>query len=117
MSKTEVPNMTSAGNGLTDERYEAVKQDVKNLKTDASALANDSAALAGNMHSKATDTLNSSLRRIEDTLSEIWNSVSKTSTDSYQAVERNVEERPFTSIFAAFAAGCAVGWLLLDRKR
>lgn len=109
--------MSNAGNGFTDNRYEAVKQDVKNLKSDTAALANDSAALAGNMHSKASDAVNNSLHRIEETLSDIWNTVSRTSTESYQAVERNVEERPFTSIAAAFAAGCAVGWLLLDRKR
>lgn len=109
--------MSNIGNGFTDDRYEAVKQDVKNLKTDTAALATDSAALAGSMHSKASDALNGSLRHIEDTLSDIWNSLSKTSTESYQAVERNVEERPFTSMFAAFAAGCAVGWFLLDRRR
>ena len=108
--------MSSAGNGMTDDRYEAVKQDVKNIKTDAANLASDSAALAGSVHTKASDAVNGSLRRIEDTVADIWNSISKTGTDSYQAVEKNLEERPLTSVLAAFAAGCAVGWFLLDRK-
>ena len=107
----------AAGNGFKDDRYEAVKQDVKNLKTDSAALASDSVALADDLHTKAGDAINGSLRRIEDSLSDIWNSISRTGTESYQVVERNVEERPLTSIFAAFAAGCALGWFMLDRKR
>jgi ElaB/YqjD/DUF883 family membrane-anchored ribosome-binding protein len=96
--------------------FGAVVQDVKDLK-------NDSAALAGRMKDKAVDGVNSAkdsvngtLGRIEDSLADIWNTISKTSTDSYEAVERNVERRPITSILAAFAAGAALGWVL-DRRR
>ena len=109
--------MDKTGNGFTDDRYEAVKQDLKNLKTDTAALASDSVALADDIQTKSGDTINGSLRRIEGSLSDIWDSISQKGTESYQAVERNVEARPFTSIFAAFAAGAAVGWLFLDRKR
>lgn len=97
--------MDNQGNGLRGGEYEAVVQDVKNLKA-------DTAALAGEMQHKATDTVNGTLRRIEDTVSDIWNSLSRTSTQSYEAVERNVEQRPFTSILAAFVAGAAIGWVL-----
>ena len=109
--------MRSAANGAVEDRCEAVRQDMKNLKTDASTLAADSAALADNVQSKAGDAVSGSLCRIEDTLSDIWNSLSKAGTGSYQAMEKNLEDRPVTSVFAAFAAGCAVGWLLLDRRR
>jgi ElaB/YqjD/DUF883 family membrane-anchored ribosome-binding protein len=97
--------MDNQGNGMRGGEYEAVVQDVKNLKA-------DTAALAGEMQNKATDSVNGTLRRIEDTVSDIWDSISRTSTQSYEAVERNVEQRPFTSILAAFAAGAAIGWVL-----
>lgn len=100
--------MDNQGNGARGGEYEAVVQDVKNLKA-------DTVALAGEMQNKATDTVNGTLRRIEDTLSDIWGSVSRTSTQSYETVERNVEQRPFTSILAAFVAGAAIGWVL-DRS-
>lgn len=96
--------MDNQGNGMRGGEHEAVVQDVKNLKA-------DTAALAGQMQNKATDTVNGTLRRIEDTVSDIWDSISRTSTQSYEAVERNVEQRPFTSILAAFVAGAALGWV------
>jgi ElaB/YqjD/DUF883 family membrane-anchored ribosome-binding protein len=97
--------MDNQGNGMKGGEYEAVVQDVKNLKA-------DTAALAGEMQNKASDTVNGTLRRIEDTVSHIWDSISRTSTQSYEAVERNVEQRPFTSVLAAFVAGAAIGWVL-----
>jgi ElaB/YqjD/DUF883 family membrane-anchored ribosome-binding protein len=97
--------MDNQGNGVRGGEYEAVVQDVKNLKA-------DTAALAGEMQNKATESVNGTLRRIEDTVADIWNSLSRTSTQSYEAVERNVEQRPFTSILAAFVAGAAIGWVL-----
>lgn len=100
--------MDNQGNGLKGGEFEAVVQDVKNLKS-------DTAALAGNMQSKASDTVNGTLRHIEETVSEIWDTISKTSTQSYEAVERNVERRPITSVLAAFVAGAAIGWVL-DRS-
>ncbi len=89
--------------------FEAVVQDVKNLK-------NDSAELAGRIEEKARNTVSGTLGRIEETVSDIWNAVSKTSTESYEAVERNVEQRPVTSVLAAFIAGAALGWVF-DRRR
>lgn len=97
--------MDNHGNGMKGGEYESVVQDVKNFKA-------DTAALAGEMQNKASETVNGTLRRIEDTVSDIWDSISRTSTQSYEAVERNVEQRPFTSILAAFAAGAAIGWVL-----
>jgi ElaB/YqjD/DUF883 family membrane-anchored ribosome-binding protein len=101
--------MDNQGNGMRTSEYEAVVQDVKNLKS-------DTAALAGEMKGRASDSVNGTLNRIETTVSEIWNTLSRTGSDSYQAVERNVGERPLTSILAAFVAGAAIGWVL-DRTR
>lgn len=97
--------MDNQGNGIRNSEYEAVVQDVKNLKA-------DTAALAGEMKGKANDTINGTLRRIEDTVSDIWDSISRTGTQSYEAVERNVEQRPLTAILAAFVAGAALGWVM-----
>ncbi len=101
--------MDNQGNGMRSSEYEAVVQDVKNLKS-------DSAALAGEMKGRASDSVNGTLSRIESTVSEIWDSISRTGTQSYEAVGRNVEQRPVTSILAAFVAGAAIGWVL-DRTR
>jgi ElaB/YqjD/DUF883 family membrane-anchored ribosome-binding protein len=107
--------------------FEAVVQDVKDLKDDSATLAThvagdmkhkaaDMKHKAAEMKDKASDTVNGTLGRIEDTVSDIWNAISKTSTQSYEAVERNVEQRPITSVLAAFVAGAALGWVL-DRRR
>lgn len=108
---------SQARSGFIDDRYEAVKQDARNLKSDSEALASDSASLARSVHSKASDTISASLRRIEDSLSDIWGTISKTSSDSYRVVHSNIEERPFAVALAAFAAGTALGWFFLDRRR
>ena len=96
-------------NGSHSREYEAVVQDVKDLK-------NDSAALATHTKDKASDSVTGTLHRIEETVSDIWDSISKTSTQSYEAVERNVEQRPVASVVAAFVAGAAIGWVLDRRK-
>ena len=100
--------------------FEAVVQDVKDLKHDSSKLANNVASAvktrASDVKDRASDTVNGTLGRIEDTVSEIWNAISKTSTQSYEAVERNVEQRPITSVLTAFVAGAAIGWVLDRRK-
>ena len=100
--------MDNPSNGMRNGEYEAVVQDVKNLKA-------DTAALAGQLQNKASDTVNGTLRRIEDTVSDIWDTISRTGAQSYEAVERNVEQRPFAVMLAAFVAGAAIGWVL-DRK-
>jgi ElaB/YqjD/DUF883 family membrane-anchored ribosome-binding protein len=104
--------MDNQGSGMKSGEYEAVVQDVKNLKSDTKNLKNDSAALAGEMQNRANDAIDGTLSRIEDTVADIWHTISRTSTESYEAVERNVEQRPITSVLAAFVAGAAIGWVL-----
>ncbi|GAA0560719.1 DUF883 family protein [Rhizomicrobium electricum] len=110
--------MDSQGSHRSD--YEAVVQDVKDLKNDSATLAgniaDDAKGRVSRMKDKASDTVNGTLGRIEGTVSDIWNAISKTSTQSYEAVERNVEQRPVTAVLAAFVAGAAIGWVL-DRRR
>lgn len=101
--------MDNQGNGMRGGEYEAVVQDVKNLKHDTSALA-------GEVKQRTSDNIHGTLDRIETAVSDIWGSISRTGTQSYEAVERNVGQRPFTSVLAAFVAGAAIGWVL-DRKR
>jgi len=100
--------MDNQGNGTRGGEYEAVVQDVKNLKA-------DTAALAGEMQNKANDTINGTLHRIEQQITDIWSSLSRTGTHSYEAIEHNVEQRPITSVLAAFVAGAAIGWVLERR--
>lgn len=96
--------MDNQGNGVLREA-EAVVRRAKSMK-------NDAAELAGDMQDRATETVNGTLRRIEDAVADIWSTLSRTSSHSYKAVERNVGERPVTSILAAFVAGAAIGWVL-----
>lgn len=106
--------------GSRHAEFEAVVQDVKDLKNDSATLATNVAGdvkhKATEMKDKASETVHGTLGRIEGTVSDIWNAISKTSTQSYEAVERNVEQRPITSVVAAFVAGAALGWVL-DRRR
>lgn len=89
--------------------FKAMAQDVKDLK-------NDSAAFAIHTKDRAADAVNGTLGRIEETVSDIWGTISKRGTQSYEAVERNVVQRPVASVLAAFVAGAAIGWVL-DRRR
>jgi ElaB/YqjD/DUF883 family membrane-anchored ribosome-binding protein len=109
--------MSYPGSEYSDDRYESVRKNVRNLKADSETLASDAASLARSAQARASDTISGSLRRIEDSLSDIWGKISKSGADSYEAVHSNVEQRPFTSIMAAFAAGTALGWFLVDRRR
>jgi ElaB/YqjD/DUF883 family membrane-anchored ribosome-binding protein len=102
--------------GTRNGEFEAVVQDVKNLKHDGAALAGAMKDKAAESVHDASDAVHGTLGRIEDTVSDIWSALSKSTTQSYEAVERNVEKRPITSILAAFAAGAAIGWVL-DRRR
>lgn len=88
--------------------YDAVVKDISDLKK-------DSTSLASNVHGKASETVSITLNRIEDTLSEIWKSVSKKGVNSYETVERNVEQRPMAAVIAALVAGAVLGWVL-DRR-
>lgn len=102
--------------GTRTGEFEAVVQDVKDLKNDGAALAGSMKDEAADSVHKASDAVHGTLGRIEETVSDIWSAISKSSTQSYEAVERNVEQRPMTSILAAFVAGAAIGWVL-DRRR
>jgi ElaB/YqjD/DUF883 family membrane-anchored ribosome-binding protein len=110
--------MDSQGSHRAD--FEAVVQDVKDLKNDSATLAgnmaDDAKGRAARAREKASETVNGTLGRIEETVLDIWNTLSKTSTQSYEAVERNVEQRPITAILTAFVAGAAIGWVM-DRRR
>jgi ElaB/YqjD/DUF883 family membrane-anchored ribosome-binding protein len=88
--------------------YDAVVKDISDLKKDTTSLAN-------NVQGKAGETVSIALNRIEDTLAEIWKSVSKRGVNSYETVERNVEQRPMAAVIVALVAGAALGWML-DRR-
>ncbi len=93
---------------LTSGEYRAVVDDVKDLKK-------DSAALAGRVHKEASESVSGTLGRIEETVSDIWETVSRRGSQSYETVERNVEARPMTAVLTAFIAGAIIGWII-DRN-
>ncbi|MDE2183953.1 MAG: hypothetical protein KGJ78_13120 [Alphaproteobacteria bacterium] len=87
---------------MTDDKYEAVIQDVRNLK-------NDTAALAGRLEGRAEGAVRSLLDRIQHSASNIWDAMARQGTDSIEVVQRKVGDRPWTSLFFAFMAGCLFG--------
>lgn len=96
-------------NSQIESDYRAAVQDASKLKEDAAAMAKD-------MNSGVTESVQLSLGRIEGKVAEIWNNISRAGSQSYEAVEKNVEARPLAAVLAAFVAGAALAWIF-DRQR
>jgi hypothetical protein len=79
---------------------------------DARRPDDDGAMPAARTQDRMNDAVDGAQRRITDTVSDIWATISRTGTNSCEAVGRSLERRPITSVLAAFAVGAAIGWVL-----
>lgn len=95
--------------GSTYDDLEDVEDTVADLKEDVSALSEE---LAGT----ASDAMRRTLRRIEDTVADLYDTVAEQGSRGVEAVERQVDERPWTSLAVAFGLGCLIG-LIVGRGR
>jgi ElaB/YqjD/DUF883 family membrane-anchored ribosome-binding protein len=64
----------------------------------------------------ASDAMRRTLRRIEDTVADLYDAVAEQSSRGVEAIERQVDERPWTSLAVAFGLGCVIG-MLANRER
>ncbi|HEY2071391.1 MAG TPA: hypothetical protein VGG48_17670 [Rhizomicrobium sp.] len=92
-----------------------IVNDVNDLKDDAQNLGEDAAdAAEGTFRSRAAD-IERLLRRVEDMAADLYESVTERGQRSIETVEETVEENPWLSLLAAFAAGALVTHLLSRR--
>ncbi len=95
--------MSDRGLGYDD--LDDVDQTVSDLKDDVSALADE-------LEGAANDTMRRTLRRIEVAVADIYETVAEQSGRGVEAIERQVDERPWTSLLVAFGLGCLIGQLI-----
>lgn len=88
--------------GIAYDDLDEIDEAVAGLKDDVSALADE-------LGDSASDTLRDTLRRIEETAADLYETVAEQSSRGVQAIERQVDERPWTSLFVAFGLGVLIG--------
>ena len=89
--------------------HEELAEDVARLKEDAEALASDFPSLP--------DEIKRAISKLEDQISDLYDTVAAEAARSVEIVEEAVEEHPWTSVFAAFGLGCLVMLLFAPRRR
>lgn len=101
---------------------EAVKNDTDALRDDLNALRSDIASLAATvkelMVSKARDAgaaAGENLDELRDRVEQLAEQAKERGRAASEKLQRQVEERPLTSLLVAFAAGLVIS-RLLDRR-
>jgi ElaB/YqjD/DUF883 family membrane-anchored ribosome-binding protein len=92
-----------------------IVNDAENLEEDVYDAAEDAVDGAESALSRRADDLERMLRRLEDTVTDIYEAIADQSARSIETVEEIVEESPWISIFTAFAAGALTAHLLRRR--
>jgi ElaB/YqjD/DUF883 family membrane-anchored ribosome-binding protein len=98
--------------GVSERGYSSddqVEEQLADLKEDVSELAEE-------LEGTASDAMRRTLRRIEDTVADLYDAVAEQSSRGVEAIERQVDERPWTSLAVAFGLGCVIG-MLANRER
>jgi ElaB/YqjD/DUF883 family membrane-anchored ribosome-binding protein len=98
--------------GVSERGYSSddqVEEQLADLKEDVSELADE-------LEGTASDAMRRTLRRIEDTVADLYDAVAEQSSRGVEAIERQVDERPWTSLAVAFGLGCVIG-MLANRER
>jgi len=93
-----------------------VNKELNQLKSDIADLREDMASLVQAMKNAGVEQGRQAYDRAYEKAREAGNSARQRADQAYGAFEREVEERPFTSVLAAFGTGFVVG-MLLDRRR
>jgi ElaB/YqjD/DUF883 family membrane-anchored ribosome-binding protein len=89
--------------------YDGISDDVADLQDDVSALADE-------LEGTATDAMKRTLRRIEESVSDIYELAAEQGGRGVEALERQIDERPWTSVLVAFGLGCLIGKLTSRRR-
>ncbi len=92
--------MSEKGNAFDD--LDEIDEAVAGLKYDVSALADE-------LGENATDAMRRTLRRIEETASDLYEAIAEQGSRGKEAIERQLDERPWTSLLVAFGLGFLIG--------
>ncbi|HEY1632144.1 MAG TPA: hypothetical protein VGF56_12585 [Rhizomicrobium sp.] len=92
-----------------------IVNDVKDLQDDGRRLGEDAADAAQDGIASRTADIERLLRRVEDTVSDLYDTVAERGAQGVETVEETITENPWLSMLAAFAAGALLTHLLSRR--
>ncbi|ALP52432.1 hypothetical protein Tel_04330 [Candidatus Tenderia electrophaga] len=95
---------------------QALNKELDQVKSDLSDLREDMATLLQTMKASGVAQGQEYYDRAYDSARRTGEAIRDRAEDTYDAIGREVEQRPLTSVLAAFATGFAVG-MILDRRR
>lgn len=101
-------------NGVSERGY--AYSDVDDVEETVADLKEDVTALSDELEGTASEAMRRTMRRIEDTVADLYETVAEQSSRGVEAIERQVDERPWTSLAVAFGLGCVIG-MLVGRER
>jgi ElaB/YqjD/DUF883 family membrane-anchored ribosome-binding protein len=91
---------------------QGLEYDLDGAELSASELKDGVAALADELQASADDAMRRTLRRIEVAVADIYDVIAEQGSRSVEAIEQQIDERPWTSLLVAFGFGCLVGQLV-----
>jgi ElaB/YqjD/DUF883 family membrane-anchored ribosome-binding protein len=101
--------MSGAGMAINDDELDELDADIEETVAD---LEDSVSALAEELKDTADVAMQRVLRRIEDTVGDLYDLIADQTSRSVETIEQTIEERPWTSLLAAFGAGVIVAKLL-----
>jgi ElaB/YqjD/DUF883 family membrane-anchored ribosome-binding protein len=104
----------SKENGVSERGY--AYSDPGDVEDTVADLKEDVTALSEELEGAASEAMRRTLRSIEDTVADLYETVAEQSSRGVEAIERQVDERPWTSLAVAFGLGCVIG-LIVSRER
>jgi ElaB/YqjD/DUF883 family membrane-anchored ribosome-binding protein len=90
--------------GLAHDELNGAGDTVAGLKDDVSAISDE-------LGDNATDSMRRTLHRIEERVSDLYETVAAQGNRGVEAIERQVDERPWTSLSVAFGLGVLIGMI------
>lgn len=86
--------------------------DIAALQTDIKQLRADFAKIAGTMRDIVSNGVAGAEERVEASAQKVWTDIKRQTHN----VGREIEERPITSVLAAFATGLVLGLFFSGRR-
>ena len=90
-------------------------KELDQLRSDMADLRKDMAALVNTMKEAGINEGQQLYEEASERAKHARDEARKRATDTYSAIEKEVEERPLTSVLTAFGTGFVMG-LILDRR-
>ncbi|HSZ11149.1 MAG TPA: hypothetical protein VK759_03165 [Rhizomicrobium sp.] len=103
------------GNGTA--RVADIAADIDDLESDIAAAGHDAAEEAEELAEDAEHSVLANLYRLEERIEDLYVSMTESSIDAIDDLERRIEENPWTSVCVALALGVVGGRFLFRRAR